>query len=126
VRKQVPVVLVVTEEPLLSDFLIEFLTPHGYTVDCAEPADSLARLAKSRVDLVLLDLGWPETTGLELCERMRARSFSGTVPIVGLTDLPADSLAVTGLTFGPNEYLSKPFDNSGLLTLVARYCSRDA
>ena len=116
-------VLVVADEPLLCDFVSDCLTLHGYTVECADPADSVARVAAGNVELVLLDLGWPELTGLELSQRMRERSHTRPLPIVALTELPESSRAVVGFATGPDDYLTKPFDPDQLLSTVARYCS---
>ncbi len=113
----------VADDPHLCDFVADCLTLHGYAVECADPADSLARVGAGNVDLVLLDLGWPESTGLELSQRMRERPYACPVPIVALTELPDDSRAAMGFAIGPDEYVTKPFDLDQLLNIVARYCS---
>jgi DNA-binding response OmpR family regulator len=123
-EKTQPTVLMVADEPLLRDFVADCLTLHGYTVECTDPADSLARVVVGNADLILLDLGWPEAAGLELCRRLRDELSAVPVPIVALTELPEDSRAVTGFASGPNDYLTKPFDIDALLTTVAHYCSR--
>ncbi len=121
-EKSWPTILVVTTEPLLRHFFVDLLAPQGYAVECVDPAASLARVAVGNVDLVLLDLGWPEAAGVELCCHMRAQSSVSHTPVVALTELPQDSLAVTAYAVGPDEYLSKPFDVNALLATVARYC----
>jgi len=121
--KEQHTVLLVADEPLLRDFMGEVLTLNGYVVECAEAADSLAHVTASDLHVVLLDMGWPETSGLELCQQIRAQSAAQHLAIVGLTDLPEESQEVTGFAFGPDEYLSKPFDIDSLLASVARYCS---
>ena len=122
-EKPQPTVLVVADEPLLCDFVSDYLTLHGYTVECADPAHSLARVAAGNVELVLLDLGWPESTGLELSQRMQEWSHARRLPIVALTELPESSRAVMGFGIGPDNYLTKPFDLDQLLSTVAHYCS---
>ena len=122
-EKPQPTILVVADEPLLCDFVSDYLALHGYTVECADPADCLARVGVGNLDLVLLDLGWPEAAGLELCRRIRGASSTVPVPIVALTELPESAGAVRGFDIGPDDYLTKPFDIDTLLTTVACYCS---
>ena len=116
-------ILVVTDESLLTDFCTDILSQQGYAVECVEPSDSQVRVAAGGIDLVLLDMGWPETSGLKLCQQIRAQPAAQHVAIVGLTDLPDASQEVTGFAFGPDEYLSKPFAIYDLLATVNRYCS---
>jgi DNA-binding response OmpR family regulator len=122
-EKHQPTILCVADEPLLRAFLTDLLQPRGYVVECTDAATSLARVSDRDANLVLLDLGWPETTGLELCQRIRTECRTRHVPIVALTEMPDESRQVTAFTFGPDEYLTKPFDIDTLLTAVACYCS---
>jgi DNA-binding response OmpR family regulator len=118
-----PKVLLVEDDPLLRTFITELLEPHGYAVESTEAADSLARVADGAADLVLLDLGWPEADGLELCLRMRSLPAAAGVPIVALTDLPEESREVMAFAMGPDQYVTKPFDVSELPAAVARHCA---
>jgi DNA-binding response OmpR family regulator len=118
-----PIVLAVSQAPLMCDLMEDLLGPHGYAVEVADgPAAALDRVAAGDVELVLLDLGWPESAGLELCQRLRAGRGGAAVPIIALTELPADERDVTGFAVGPQTYLTKPFTIDELLATVARYC----
>ena len=117
-----PVVLAVSRAPLMCDLMVDLLGPHGYAVEIADgPAAALRRIEEGNVDLVLLDLGWPESAGFELCQRLRAVRTGAAVPIVALTELAAEERDVTGFAAGPEAYLTKPFVIDELVATVARY-----
>jgi two-component system catabolic regulation response regulator CreB len=103
------------------DFVVRVLEPEGYAVEATTPASSVSRLEVGDIDLVLLDLGWPESEGLDLCLRMRSVPTAAHVPIVALTDFPSETRDVLAFGVGPNEFLTKPFVMEDLLTVVARY-----
>jgi DNA-binding response OmpR family regulator len=110
-----PTVLLVADEPLLCEFILDLLRPRGYFVTVADPDSSVARLAAGDVDLVLLDLGWPESNGIDLSLRLRAAQRGASVPIIALTELPPEHRDVVGFSVGPDAYLTKPFDIDDLL-----------
>jgi DNA-binding response OmpR family regulator len=118
-----PTVLVIADEPSLREFVVYFLEPLGYGVECVEPADSLSRIAGGGIDVVLLDMGWPETSGLELCMNIRAQAPAAHLPVLALTELPVEACDVTGFAIGPDEYLTKPFEIETLRATIARHCS---
>src|SRR5687767_3334841 len=108
-------VLLVADEPLLREFIVDLLEPRGYSVAVTDSADSVARLAAGGVDLVLLDLGWPESSGIDLSLRLRAAQRGASVPIIALTELPPEYRDVVAFAVGPDDYLTKPFDIDDLL-----------
>ena len=117
-----PHVLLVHNDELMCDFVVRVLEPEGYAVETTVPAASVSRLEVGDIDMVLLDLGWPESDGLELCMRMRSVPTAAHVPIVALTDFPNETRDVLAFGMGPDDYLTKPFVMEELLPLVARHC----
>ena len=117
-----PRVLVVEDDPLMQGFLTDLLEPHGYAVEAVPRASCLGRLAAGAVDLVLLDLGWPEPAGLELCFEIRALRTATPPAIVALTEVPEEERAVAGFAMGPNEYVTKPFEVDALVAVATRHC----
>ena len=76
-------VLLIEDEPSISEPLIDALTVMGFEATLAENgADGLARAAELRPDIVLLDLGLPDMDGRDVCRTLRT---SSTVPIIMLT-----------------------------------------
>ena len=82
-------------------------------------SDGLERLEASRFDVILLDLGLPETIGLETLDRVRTRS--GSVPIVVLTGLEEEDIALAAVQMGADDYLSKNQLDPHLLIRAIRY-----
>ena len=117
-----PRVLLVHDDELMCDFVVDALEPYGYVVETTIPTASVSRLAVGDVDLVLLDLGWPESDGLDLCMRLRGAPTTRPVPVVALTDYPAETRDVIAFGLGPDEYVSKPFVLEQLLSVVAGHC----
>ena len=79
----------------------------------------LERLAAGGIDVVLLDLGLPDSLGLDTFIKVRAQAVE--VPIVVLTGLDDETLAVKALQKGAQEYLLKEDVNSGMLARALRY-----
>ena len=81
--------------------------------------EGIARIRSSEVDVVLLDLGLPESTGLETLERLRAGTRVPTLVVLsGLTD---EGVAVQALRSGAQDYLVKGQVDSALLIRAIRY-----
>lgn len=86
-------------------------------VDRLEPA--LARLRLSGVDVVLLDLGLPDSTGIETFRR--AQHAAPEHPIVVISGLDDERVALEAVKAGAQDYLVKGHIEAGLLTRVLRY-----
>ena len=70
-------------------------------------AEALAATKTENFDLMLLDVGLPDTDGRELCKVMRRNGIK--VPIIMLTAADGDADTILGLDSGGNDYMSKPF-----------------
>ncbi len=105
-------VLVVEDDPSIADPLLAGLTRAGFSVEHA--ATGHAALVPTEADCVLLDLGLPDLDGIEVCRRIRARSF---VPIIVVSARSDELDRVMLLELGADDYLVKPF---GMRELVAR------
>lgn len=102
-------ILLVEDDKLLADALCRAMVQSAYAVDAVdsgELADS-ALMAQS-YDLVILDIGLPGLTGLELLRKLRGRKSH--VPVLILTALDTLADRVRGLDLGADDYLAKPFD----------------
>lgn len=102
-------ILVVEDDPVLSDGLKAGLGMFGATLDIvANCADGRAALAASEFDALVLDLMLPDGSGLDLLAQMRAGG--DRTPVLLLTALDEISDRVRGLDAGADDYLGKPFD----------------
>jgi DNA-binding response OmpR family regulator len=118
-------VLVVDDDPTVSDVVRRYLERAGYEVDHA--ADGLAaldRFADRLPDLVVLDLMLPGVDGLEVCRRLR-EGGSG-VPVIMLTALGEEADRVLGLQLGADDYVTKPFSPRELVLRVQSVLRRAA
>ncbi len=105
------------DDPDVRDSLERALRYAGYAVTTApHGADALDLLARSPVDLIVLDVLMPMVDGLEACRRLRQRG-DGT-PVLALTARDAVDDRVAGLEAGADDYLVKPFALRELLARV--------
>ncbi len=109
-------VLVVEDDPSLAALLRKWLGEHAYAVDVAADGErGLYQAAVAEYDVVVLDLGLPGRSGLDVCRELRARG--SRVPVLMLTARDAVADRVAGLDSGADDYLTKPF---ALAELLAR------
>jgi two-component system KDP operon response regulator KdpE len=108
-------VLVVDDEPPIRKLLRMGLTAQGYqTLEAPNGKVALDLLSQSP-DLIILDLGLPDTQGHDLLRTIRARNES--VPIVVLSSRGDEAGKVQALDLGADDYITKPF---GMDELLAR------
>jgi len=110
-------VLVVDDDPTVSDVVRRYLERDGFAVRLAgDGPAALATFAGERPDLVVLDLMLPGIDGLEVCRRMRA--VAPDLPVVMLTALGEEADRVLGLEIGADDYITKPFSPRELVLRV--------
>jgi two-component system response regulator RegX3 len=110
-------ILVVEDEPAISDAVAYALREAGYDVQAVGDGDAaLEQASTHEYDLMVLDLLLPGTPGLEVCNRLRAEQSD--LPIVMLTARDAESDRVTGLDSGADDYVTKPFSVAELVSRV--------
>jgi two-component system, OmpR family, alkaline phosphatase synthesis response regulator PhoP len=109
-------ILVVDDEPAVTDLLAYNLRKAGYEIQLAADGSEALRLARaSSPDLILLDLMIPEVDGLDVCRELRKTS---AVPIIMLTARGEEIDRVVGLELGADDYVSKPFSVRELLARI--------
>jgi two-component system, OmpR family, KDP operon response regulator KdpE len=108
-------ILIVEDEPEIRRFLRVSLTERGYTVSEATKAEEGVRMAADgKPDLILLDIGLPDFSGLEVIKRVREWTQT---PIVILSARDQEGDKIAALESGADDYVTKPF---GVLELIAR------
>ncbi|MFE7930631.1 response regulator transcription factor [Streptomyces sp. NPDC057456] len=106
-------VLLVEDDEPVAESLRRGLRRYGFEVDWV--TTGAAALAHSDpYDVVLLDLGLPDTDGLDVCKALRER---GDVPIIVISARSDETDRVVGLELGADDYVSKPF---GVREVIAR------
>jgi two-component system OmpR family response regulator len=106
-------VLLAEDDSVLADGLSRSLRKAGYAVDwVSSGSEADAALAAQPYDLLILDLGLPKLSGLEVLRRLRGRE-SG-VPVLILTAADSVDQRVRGLDLGADDFMAKPFALSEL------------
>lgn len=108
--------LLIDDDAELCGLLSEFLTPEGFTVECAHEGKRGLELALSGGhDLVILDVMLPGLDGFEILRRLRPQS---RVPVLMLTARGEDMDRIAGLEMGADDYLAKPFNPRELVARI--------
>ena len=118
-------VLLVEDDALLGDGVKAGLKLAGFAVDWAQDGQA-AKLALETEEyaLLVLDLGLPKLSGLDLLKWLRSRSTTLPVLILTARDTVADRVA--GLNAGADDYLIKPFDLDELIARLNALLRRSA
>lgn len=118
-------ILLVEDDPQLGDGLTIGLRQAGFAVDWVKDGNSADRALQSETfDLVVLDLGLPRLSGMEVLTR--ARSRRQTLPVLILTARDATGDKVSGLDAGADDYLVKPVDLDELAARIRALTRRSA
>lgn len=118
-------ILVVEDQPKMSNFLKHGLQEVGYAVDIAETGSAAeSYLAQGEYDLVILDVMLPDQSGLDTARHIRRDSYQG--PILMLTALSTTKDKVHGLDAGADDYLTKPYSIEELLARVRALLRRQS
>lgn len=108
--------LIIDDDPMISEPLARRLTTRGFQVDVAENGRvGLEKALSTKPHLVILDVMMPEMDGWEVCKRIREKSI---VPILMLTALDDEFDRITGLELGADDYLAKPFSTNELVARI--------
>ncbi len=109
-------ILVVDDEPSITDAVATALRYEGYEVEEASTGgDALASVTRAEPDLVILDWMLPDISGIEVGRRMRERGFKTAILFLTAKDSVEDK--VEALRVGGDDYVTKPFS---LAEIVAR------
>ena len=106
-------ILIAEDNASLAEGLSHSLRASGYAVDVVECGDKAdAALATQAFDLLILDIGLPRLSGLEVLRRLRTRN--STTPVLILTAADSVEQRVKGLDLGADDFMAKPFAMSEL------------
>ena len=110
-------ILVIEDEPTITEFLRTGLAYEGYQVVVAPDGNTGFNIInREEFDLIILDIMLPDMDGFEICRKLRARG--NEVPIIMLTARREISDRVTGLNLGADDYVTKPFSFAELLARI--------
>lgn len=118
-------ILVIEDDPSLSQGLKETLTQENFSVLTANDGEKGFRMAKEEnVSLIILDLMLPKKNGMDICRDLRKENIS--TPILMLTSKKQEIDKVLGLEIGADDYMTKPFSIKELLARIKAILRRQS
>ena len=100
-------VLIVEDEPAIADNIVFALEAEGFaTTVCHTGREALDTFLDSEIVFIVLDIGLPDLSGIEVCKQVRAKS---NVPLTFLTAKSDEIDRILGLELGADYYITKPF-----------------
>lgn len=115
-------ILVVDDEQKILDVVRAYLENGDYKVITALDGENALNIFENEiVHLIILDLMLPKISGIEVCNKIRARS---TVPIIMLTARSEEEDKIKGISIGADDYLTKPFSVRELVVRVGALIRR--
>ena len=109
-------ILIVDDEPSITNLVSAYLKPEGYEVFTASDGPSGLKMAKAyKPDLVVLDLMLPGMDGIEILTRLRRES---NVYVILLTARTEETDRIVGLSVGADDYVTKPFSPRELVARI--------
>lgn len=114
-------ILIVEDEPLNVDLLVQLLEDDYQLVVAADGPEGLARAAREKPDLILMDISLPKMDGYEVTRRIKLDPALQQTVVVGLSAHVMDGDRQKALDAGCDAYLTKPLDEDLLFAVLARY-----
>ncbi len=109
--KERPLILIVEDDPNISDMLITFLRTKQYRAIATPFGGSVVEICQNHSPhLILLDINLPDVNGYEVCRRLRDNLATRNTPIIFLTQKNQRDDRIVGLDSGADDYITKPFD----------------
>lgn len=113
-------ILIVEDEIRVAAFLQKGLRKNGYLTSVAEDGEQAIKIASiKQFDLMVLDLGLPIKDGFRVLEELRSEGKN--FPIIVITARNDERDKANAISFGANDYLTKPFRFQDLLSRVQEH-----
>lgn len=121
-QRAVPRIVCIDDGATIRKAVEHILSHHGYEATAiSNPLKALSLVFQLKPDLILCDIAMPELDGYEICAMLRRSTAFRQTPIVMLTGKDGFIDRVRARMVGATDYLTKPFGEHELLTLVERY-----
>src|SRR6185436_13321059 len=113
-----PVILIVDDDPGIRESFRLILEEHYELIEADDGRRAIEIVRTSEVDLVLLDIRLPEMDGIEVLERIKA--LDDQVEVILVTAVKTVRTAVAAMKLGAFDYVTKPFEEDDLLSVIRR------
>lgn len=118
-------VLLAEDDQRIANFIIKGLRENAYAVDAAaDGEDALYQAAINIYDVIILDVMMPVKDGFEVCRKLR--KDGNKTPVLMLTARDAVEDRISGLDYGADDYLTKPFEFGELLARLRALLRRSS
>jgi CheY-like chemotaxis protein len=115
-------VLIIDDSAVIRIAVKKALADSGYELmDAATGEIGMKLTTEKNPDLILLDVMLPDTTGLKVCKTLRTEMNIKTTPIIMLSAKDAEIDRNLGIHAGANDYVTKPFKDADLVSVVEKY-----
>ncbi|WP_367849487.1 two-component system response regulator CreB [Rhodoferax sp. WC2427] len=122
-----PHILLLEDDPAIAKTVVYALERAGLRVThCLLVADALRQLAKAAPEVLVLDIGLPDGSGLDVCRHVRATPALQHLPVLVLSAHGEEIDRVVGLELGADDYVTKPFSPRELVARVRGLLRRAA
>jgi putative two-component system response regulator len=112
-------ILIADDQAANRELLEELLATQGFTViTVSDGTDVIQELARTPVDLVLMDVMMPGLTGFQACEKIKNNPDTYLIPVILITALCDRQDRIEGIKVGADDFLSRPVDRTELLARV--------
>ncbi|HVP06524.1 MAG TPA: response regulator [Candidatus Acidoferrum sp.] len=119
IKIQTAKVLVVDDEPEITDIIQTFLTEAGYAVTVENSArEAVTKARQVRPAVVILDIMMPERDGYQICQEMKQDPELANVPVIFLTGKDRNDDMGRSFKSGGDMFIKKPFSCERLLEIV--------
>lgn len=111
--------LVIDDEIELLEQTVDYLTFEGFKVFSATTGLQGLRIAREQLpDIIICDINMPELSGFEVLEELQKDSVTSAIPFIFLTARTDATDRRSGMNLGADDYITKPFDYSDLVTAI--------
>ncbi|MGD0710817.1 MAG: response regulator [Bacteroidales bacterium] len=112
-------ILLIEDDPAISEATFEFLKEEGFDVStAANGVDGIQKAIEIVPDLIISDISMPLKNGYEVCKTLQAIPDTSNIPFIFLTAKIQHDDQRLGMQLGADDYLTKPFDYSELLKSI--------
>lgn len=112
-------ILIVEDSAIQAEMLRRLLSQEGYTVTIAKNGrEGLAIAQQQKLSLILSDINMPEMDGYQMCYNIKQDERLRDVPVLLLTELTDPGDVIRGLIAGADNYITKPFNEKLLLSML--------
>ena len=119
-NESLPLVLVVEDNPDVAHYIISCINDQYRVMQAANGEEGADLAQKTLPDLIISDIMMPRKNGYEVCRELKALETTCHIPIILLTAKATIEEKISGLEYGADAYLTKPFFKKELLTRVQK------